>query len=694
MKIRDRMCRVDSVEKINGKVRYIEDIDFENLHFARTLRSTIAKGEILGIDYPNIPDGIWVVDASDTPVNEVLMIKGDMPVFAETTVNYIGEPIALIVGKDKQQVIEFMNGIVVNYREDVAIFHMDECRGHEDRTYSSYQYQKGDIDELDYDDTFEKVYSTGYQEQLYMEKQGLVGEYSDNIVTIYGSMQCPYYIKNALIHSTELSGDNIRVIQNTTGGAFGGKEEYPSLMACQLAVATMKVKAPVELIFDRREDILYTTKRHPSQTKIKTYLKDRKIVGMEFLYELDGGPYWGLTDVVLQRGILTLTGCYNIENVKVEGKAYKTNNIFTGAFRGFGAPQSMFALEQHMNQLARYLNKDPIEFRRQYFVKKGDISATSGVFNETIMLQEMADKLEKMSDYEEIKNKKDNFHGVGVAFIPHGGGFTGDGEASHIKAVVNLKKDENDYIHILVSSVEMGQGAKTVLSKIVASVLDLSIDRIIYDDPDTFKVPDSGPTVASRTTMVVGGLLYKAARKLKSLMSQKGEVLITETFKQPDNIKWDQKQLKGNAYLSYSWAAVIAEVEVDPVTFEIMCTNIHGIYDVGLPIDEDTFIGQVHGGVAQGLGYGMLEVMESIDGLIQQNSFSSYSVPTMADMPRMYTDWIYNPYKEGPYGAKAAGELTLVGVAPAIASAVQDAIGIEINDLPVTSEKILAEVLR
>jgi CO/xanthine dehydrogenase Mo-binding subunit len=694
MNIKDKINRVDAAEKIRGEGKYIEDIYFDNLYFARTLRSSIAKGKIIKIDYPEPSEGIWVIDAKDTIKNEVSMIQVDMPIFADEEVNYIGEPIALIVGKDKNRIIEYMNGINIEYKEERGIFSFEECRGKEEQIFTSHSFEKGNIDELEYDEIFEREYSTGYQEQLYMEKQGLVGDYQEGILTVYGSMQCPYYIKNALINSTGLSEDKIRVVQVMTGGAFGGKEEYPSLMACQLAAAAMKVGAPTRMVFDRREDIVYTTKRHPSKSKIKTYIKDKKIEGMEFFIELDGGPYIGLTDVVLQRAILTMTGCYRVDNVKIGGVAYKTNNVFTGAFRGFGAPQSMFALENHINQLAKHLEEDPVEFRRKHFVKRGDYSSTGGKFNEDILLEEMTDKLKIISDYKKKTKNKSSYNGIGVSFIPHGGGFTGDGEANHIKAVVKLKKDLKGNVHILVSSVEMGQGAKTVLSKIVASVLGIDIGRIIYNDPDTFCVPDSGPTVASRTTMVVGGLLYKAAERLKEAMTSDEEVEVVERFVQPEEIEWNQQELKGNAYLSYSWSAVMAEVEVDPVTFEISCTRIYGVYDVGMPMDESAFEGQIHGGVAQGLGYGMLEVMTSEKGLIQHNSFSSYAVPTIVDMPEIYSEWIINPYKGGPFGAKAAGELTLVGVAPAIATAIEDAIGFEMNDLPVTPEKIGEVILK
>jgi CO/xanthine dehydrogenase Mo-binding subunit len=460
-------------------------------------------------------------------------------------------------------------------------------------------------------------------------------------------------------------------------------------MALQVAVATLKVKRPVRLIFDRREDMAFTTKRHPSKTSIKTYIKDKKMIGIDIEIDLDSGPYLGLSDVVLQRAIFTLTGCYDFEHLRVNGKTVKTNNVFTGAFRGFGAPQSMYALEHHVNQLARHLNMDPVEFRRPYFVKKGGITSTKGIFNEDIFLDEITDKLLDMVDYEKVKNENNPNVGYGFSIIPHGGGFTGDGEAVHIKAVVKLKKDEMGGIHILVSNVEMGQGAITALSKIVASVLDIDICRVHYTNPDTFKVPDSGPTVASRTTMVVGGLLYKAAEKLKDKMDSDEEIIITENFKQPDYVVWNQDKLEGNAYMAYSWSAIMARVEVDPITFEATCTDIYAVYDVGVPIDERLVFGQIHGGVIQGLGYGLMERMTSEKGQIQHHSFSSYVIPTTSDVPKIHADWVINRFVDGPFGAKSVGELTLVGVAPALTSAIEDVIGKHIDVLPVTPERIL-----
>ncbi len=694
MKITDKVHRVDSSDKLKGKAVYIEDWKPDDILYAKTLRSTEACAKIVSIHYPPLPEGVHIVDARDTiDRNEVAMITTDMPVFAYEKVTYVGEPIALIVSENKDKIVEYMKHIEVAYAPEKPVFTMKEAQLLEGYTYTEHNFTKGETDQIEADLVFTEKFETPYQEQLYMEKQGVVGTYEDGVITVYGSLQCPYYVLNALKHTTGMDETKVRVIQTTTGGAFGGKEEYPSIIACQIATAAYKLKRPVQLVFDRREDIAYTTKRHPSESIMTSYVKDGKIIGMEMDIVMDAGSYIGLSDVVLQRAILTMTGCYDIPNLKVRGRTLKTNNVFTGAFRGFGAPQSMYALELHISHLADRLKVDPLEFRQKHFVEKGGLTATEGIFNEEIYLKDMVEKLKSISGYPNRVEAQKKWTGYGISAIPHGGGFTGDGEATHIKAEVKLRKEENGTVTILVSNVEMGQGAITSLTKIVASVLDLPMGKVNYEVPDTFKVPDSGPTVASRTTMVVGRLIAIAANNLKPYMDQPGEHTITEHFVQPDYIKWDQKTFKGNAYMAYSWSILLARVEVDPITYEVDCTDIWGVYDVGIPIDEKLLLGQVHGGIVQGLGYALMEHMTSEEGHIEQIAFSSYPIPTSMDIPKMHADWIINRYVDGPFGAKAAGELTLVGVAPAIAAAVEDAIGKWTNIIPVTPE-IIERILR
>ncbi|BBE29997.1 aldehyde oxidase [Tepiditoga spiralis] len=682
MKISDSVNRIDNKEKISGKAKYIDDINFPSLYYASTLRSSISHGKILNIKIPILPENYFIIDKNDIPgKNIVKIIKEDMPFLAEDEVNYIGEPILLIAGPDKEEVNKIKNAIEVSYKSLKADFEGKEI-------IEKYSFESGDIKKTfdESDEIFERTYKTGYQEQIYLETQGMIGNIENNQITVYGSMQCPYYVKNAL---DQLMNSDTRVIQTTTGGAFGGKEEFPSLIAGHAALAALKTKHPVKIVYDRAEDIICTTKRHPSKIIIKTSLKNKKITGIDVDISLNAGAYAGLSEVVLQRAMFAAIGVYNIKNLRVKGKALKTNTVPNGAFRGFGAPQAFFAIETHMNNIAMYLNKNPLDLKTEYLLKTSDSTSTGGIFRDEIKLPEMIKKITQESKYykkyEEFKNKKNK--GIGISLFFHGGGFTGSGERDIIKATVKLEKNK-DKIEILVSNVEMGQGLQTTFRKIVAHALNKSYHEITFKNPDTLKVPDSGPTVASRSIMVVGKLLKDAADELKNNLD-KEVITIEKHYKQPNYIKWDQEKMKGDAYPTYSWGIDIVEVEIDDITAEVEINNIWTINDVGIAIDNKIIKGQIEGGIVQGLGYSYLEVMNIKNGKILQNNLTNYIVPTSKDFPKIHSSLIENPYIEGPYGAKAAGELPLVGAAPAFVGAVQNALNKEFYEIPLTPEKIM-----
>ncbi|MBC2580379.1 xanthine dehydrogenase family protein molybdopterin-binding subunit [Clostridium sp. DJ247] len=694
--------RMDVAEKISGTTQYLADMDFQDALYAKTLRSTKPRARIVSIDLPDIPDNYYIVDKSDVPGrNKVRIIIYDQPFFAEDVVNYIGEPILLIVGPEKEKVEEIVSKIKVNYEELKAVFTMEEaeqCKEliyGKDNCFADYKYSKGDIEaaKAKAAHVFEREYKTGYQEHIYLESQGMVGSFENGRVKVIGSMQCPYYVKDAVVEALGFDESKVQIIQSNTGGGFGGKEEYPSLLGGQVAVAALKTEKTVKLIFDRDEDIQCTTKRHPSHIKLRTYLdKDNKIIGVEADVKFDAGAYSGITNIVLQRSIFAAVGVYDVENVKVRGRAFATNNIVSGAYRGFGAPQSFFAVEMHMEYIAKQLNINPLEFRKKNLLKKGDYSSTGGIFREDILLPEIIDTIDKMSDYskkyEQYKNEN-SFKGIGLSVFFHGGGFTGDGERDIIKAKVKLRKYNNSSVEILISNVEMGQGVTTGLRKIVAHALCIPIENIIYTNPDTDRVPNSGPTVASRTTMIVGKLLQDAAIEMKNNWDSSDEFEVTKDYKHPEGFSWDAQNFVGDAYNTYSWGANVVEVEVNPITYEVDVKGVWAVYDIGNAIDEKIIEGQIEGGVVQGLGFAGMEVMNSKNGQLLQRTNTDYVIPTAKDFPKTYSKLVNSPYNYGPFGAKSAGELTLVGSPSAYAIAVQNAIGRTLNQIPVTPETIM-----
>ncbi|NAS18322.1 molybdopterin-dependent oxidoreductase [Clostridium butyricum] len=695
------VTKSDHEIKVSGSAKYIADMKFKNCLHAKTLRSLKAKAKIKKISMPSMKDGYFVIEGKDVPgLNKVKIIQNDMPVFADEEVNYIGEPILLVAGPDLDEVVRLVNEIKVEYEEEEPVLDLKVSN----HIFAEYGYGRGDVNKAfkEAHVIIEEEFTTGYQEQAYLETQGVIGVYEENKVSIYGTMQCPYYVKNAVIQALGCKDEEVRIVQTTTGGGFGGKEDYPSIIGSQIAVACIKTKSPVRLILNRIEDMSSTTKRHPAFLKYKTALdKENNIIGIDIDIILNGGAYSSLSSVVLQRSLICATGVYNIPNLKVHGKVVKTNTVPNGAFRGFGGPQSIFAIETHMNHIAKKIKVNPLEFKKKHFVKRGDDTATGGNFFYDVKLEEMVNKVENMCDFSKkyIKNEINNKNnkeiikkGIGMSIFLHGCGFTGSGERDFIKAVVKLLKHKDDKVEILVANTDMGQGLQTTLRKIVAQVLGINYDEIIYNNPDTDRVPDSGPTAASRSVMVVGKLLERAAKKLKVQWIDKKEQIIIESYKHPDLIPWDEKNFCGDAYPSYSWGVNVVEVEVNTLTGVTDVKGIYSAFDVGKEIDKTIMEGQVQGGVIQGLGYGSCEKMECSDGVLKQHSITDYIIPTAKDVVNIKNVFIDNPCELGPFGAKGAGELTLVGTAPAYVDAVENAVEVKINKIPATPEYIMEAI--
>lgn len=696
--IRKSVIKADHKIKVDGSAKYIADIKFKDSLYAKTLRSEKAKAVIKNIIIPELKDGYYIVEAKDVPgVNKVKIIQNDMPVFSDREVNYIGEPILLVVGPELEEIINVLKAIKVEYEEVTPVFDMKNSKDIIDK----YEYEKGDIEEAIKKSSkiIEEEFYTGYQEQAYLETQGLVGAYEDGKISVYGTMQCPYYVKGAVVQALGCEEDKARIVQTTTGGGFGGKEDYPSLLGAQVAVAAYKIKKPVRLILDRIEDMSFTTKRHPALLTYKTVLdKDNKIIGMDVEIILNGGAYATVSGVVLQRALLAAIGVYKIPNVRVKGRVVRTNTVPTGAFRGFGGPQSIFGIETHMAHLAKEIGCTPLELKHKYFVKTGDDTCTGGKFTYDVKLEEMLQKAERLSGFSQKYEKYSKEQGImrkgiGMSVFLHGCGFTGSGERDFIKAKVKLLKHKNDEVEILVANTDMGQGLQTTFKKIVAKVLNLDYQKIIYENPDTDRVPDSGPTVASRSIMVVGKLLERAAIRLKESWIRGEEQLIEENYKHPDLIPWNITKFNGDAYPSYSWGINVVEVQVNTITAVTEVIGIYTVFDVGIPIDETIMEGQIQGGVIQGLGYGSCENMECDEtGKIKQHSITDYIIPTAKDVVNIKNELVDNPCDLGPFGAKGAGELTLVGTAPAYANAIENALGVKVNRLPVTPEWIMEAI--
>ncbi len=702
-KIDDRIIRVDAVQKARGEATYVCDMTLPDMLYAYMVRSTVSRGKIKAIHLPEMPEGYYFISAKDIPAkgkNELWMIMKDWRCFADEYVLYYGETIGLVVGPDRTVLKDLKAQIKIDYEEMTPAVTIDDainCVGgpffpeKNSNVMCELFCEKGrPMDEVfaEADEIFEETIETPYQEHVHLETNGAIVDMEDGKFVFYASAQCPFYIRKSVAGLLDIPPEDIIVRQATTGGAFGGKEHFPDALCGPLLVAENIIRKPIKMIFDREEDTQFSVKRHPSKCIYKTAIKDGRITGVKGHIYYNCGAYLSSSYVVLQRGVFHGNGVYTFPSTYLKGEGMATNMFPSDAFRGFGAPQTIFAVETHLDHIAHHLGVDPLELKMQYIAKKGDETTTNGHIIEEVKLPEMLDVICRESDYwRKAKEYTPGCgKGIGVALYNHGGAFTGNGEQAIIKAHARLVRTGNK-VSIQVGSTEMGQGFKTSLRKICAATLGISIDDVEYLDPDTSKVVDSGPTAASRSTMVVGRLVERAAQEMKERWDE-GDITTEVEYEHPEGYPWDQATFRGDAYLGYGWGAVIVEVEADKLTNEIKTVGIWSSHEIGKAIDELIVHGQINGGIMQSLGYGAMEKLEVKNGRFKQKSMSDYVIPTSMDFPKQFYHIQDNPYPWGPYGAKGMGELVFNGASAAYVDAVERALNTRFNAIPIPPEDI------
>lgn len=729
--------RKEGRKKVTGQALYVDDLSFPDMLHGATVRSPVARGTIKKISFEGeIPwDEFTIVTAKDIPgANHVALILNDQPYLADEFVNHPEEPIILLAHKDKHLLEEARRNVKIEIEEEPAVFSLEDSLAKkqiiwgEDNVFKKFLVDKGNVEDVwaNADLIVEGEYETGAQEQLYIENNGAIAVASPGEgVTVWGSMQCPYYVHKALVKLFDLPEEKIRIIQTETGGGFGGKEEYPSLIAGHAALLAWKSGKPVKLIYDRAEDMVATTKRHPSRTRHKTAVtKDGKLLAMEIDFVIDGGAYCTLSPVVLSRGTIHAAGPYVCPNVRIHSRAVATNVPPHGAFRGFGAPQSIFALERQMDKVAKAVGLSPEELRRRNFIHEGQTTATSQVIREPVDMHQLLDRALQLSDYHAKREQfaRENVgsvseaasrvkRGIGFASFMHGAGFTGSGEV-YLQSVVGAEATAEGKVQILAASTEIGQGTNTIFSQIAAEALGLDYDMIEVVQPDTGRVPNSGPTVASRTSMVVGKLVESAVLGLKQTLvgsgllpegygqsdfqracleyiAKFGPLKTSATYQPPPNVRWDDEKYQGDAYGAYAWAVYVAEVSFDELTYEAHVEDFVALQEVGRVINPVLAAGQIEGGVAQAIGFTLFEHVVWKDGRMVNNQMTNYIIPTPADIPPIRVFFEENPYAYGPGGAKGIGELPMDGAAPAILNAIENATGVSFNHVPLMPESLM-----
>jgi CO/xanthine dehydrogenase Mo-binding subunit len=723
--------RKEGVAKVRGAARYIDDISLPGMIFGATVRSAIPRGRVVKIEFgPGVPwNEFTVVTAKDIPgKNYIALIQNDWPCLADGLVNHPQEAILLLAHPDRHLLPRAVAAVRIEYEPLPSVHSIEESESGEtiiwgeDNLFKSFLMEKGDVDAaFAREDVLivEGEYTTSAQEQLYIENNGVIASYSEEEgLTVWGSLQCPFYVHKSLLGVTGLAEDKVRVIQVETGGAFGGKEDYPSMIGAHAALLAMKSDHPVKIIYDRMEDMAATTKRHPSRTRHRTAVtREGKLVAADIEFCLDGGAYSTLSSTVLSRGTIHSVGPYFWPNIRVRSRAYATNTPPHGAFRGFGAPQSLFATERHMDRIAKALGMTPEEFRRRNLLRTGETTGTGQTIHQQINLEGWMERaLDHAGYYEKrVRFDRENPHslrrkGVGFAVFLHGAGFTGSGER-YLNSLVGVDATSEGRIRVLASSAEFGQGTNTILCQIAAEALGVDYEIVDMAPCDTTIVPNSGPTVASRTAMVVGKLVHSAALGLKQTLiagGLLGERYTTEELQQataayiakhgrlcsmsryeaPPNVYWDDQKYRGEAYAAYAWAIYVAEVTVDCVTYSATVDDFVAFQEVGRVLNPTLATGQIEGGVAQGIGYALYEKVVWDRGLMKNNQMTNYIMPTSQDLPpiRVYFEEV--PFEHGAFGAKGIGELPMDGPAPAILNAIAHATGQDFNAIPLLPEDI------
>ena len=754
-----QLVRSDGVEKVLGTAKYVHDLHFSDMAYLVIRTARIASGVLKSIDIEKAQrsEGVLaVLIYKDIPgVNQMGEPVPDYPILLKPgdEVRYVGDYVAFVVAQTKEQAVRAAEKVTIVVEEKKPVLSLDE-RIREFQIGGKYvpavhqKVRKGDSDpgtmfgSCDY--VFEGDFFADYQEHAYLETQGMIALYDqDNVMTVYGSMQCPYYVQNGVAHALAFPINRIRIIQSVTGGAFGGKEEVPTYFAIPVALAAYHLHRPVKLVLDREEDIQWTSKRHPIKSHYKVGIADYgRLRSIQVEAHADIGGHSTLSPIVLWRSSVHAAGAYEIPNVRVDVYGHYTNKVPCGAYRGFGSPQVFIGIEGIMDEVADKLKKDRLYLRKINALEKGKITPTGHLLPESVGAKKTLEEVERLSQWEQLKERITQFNqehkhikrGAGISHIHYGVALGAMGQALDASgAFVNVLPDGSISIHI--GGTEMGQGAKTVIAAIAGEVLQQPIDKMRVYQTDTFFMPDSGPTVASRTTIFSGNAVMNACKEimktlyalyssemtvlpqniryfggvftdsegqkpiafkeLAGLAIKKNKGLSATGWFQTPRLTWDPENGFGEAYITYSFASQIVVVEVDCLTAEVSVKEVYTSHDVGKALNPDGVIGQIHGGFVQGMGYALFESLKVNEtGKIVSDNFNTLTIPTIHETPEIFkVSIVEEPFSKGPFGAKGIGEPSLIPTPAAIANAVSDAIGKRVREVPIRKEYLLGLIL-
>ncbi len=740
--------RVDALGKVTGRAKFAADYNAGHQLYGKVLRSAYPHARILGIDTAKARqlEGVEaVLTAQDIPGEKVIgIVVKNQAILAVDKVRYLGDGLALVAARTREIAEAAVKLIKVDYKplpivsDPEAALASDAPRIHgEDNTFVHHKVRKGDVVKgfARADFIIERRFRTPCIEHSYLEPEAVLAEPAEHGgVVITGSIQNLFSSRRSVAATLKLDLNRVEIIQSTLGGSFGGKDEVMTSMCCRAALLALATGKPVKMVNSREESMLESYKRHPYVLYYKWGAKkDGSITAMEIRCIADGGAYASMSPFVTWRSVVQATGPYYCENVKTDVFAVYTNNNYTGAMRGFGSPQVNFAIESMMDELGEKVGQDPLEIRLQNGFKDGAVTATQQKLTHKVSLVEVLTKATEAAGFRAKWRKyrrapaAPKKRGIGLACSYRGVSLGAEG-VDAAGAIVSVQTDGS----VIVSSgiTDMGQGAQTQMSQIAAEVLGISLDRIRFLNTNTSRVPDSGPTVASRGTIMGGSAAKKAAEIVRATLLgagaemakvaaaecelagnylvekrggkrlasftevaaecfRRGKAMHALGWHKAPPTSWHEEEGKGEAYFTFVYAANVAEVEVDTETGKVEVVGFVSCHDVGKAINRNAVLGQFYGGVAMGLGYGLLEEFDYEDAVPKQVNFDEYLIATSMDVPPIKAIIVENEDAAGPFGAKSVGEPTNELAAPAIVNAIYNATGKRICEIPATLERVL-----
>ncbi len=744
--------RVDAKEKVTGRARYGDDIEYSSMLVARAKYSEEAHAEIQRIDTKAAREisGVKMILTSEDVIGSNVLF-GDYRIFAKEKVRYEGDVVALVVAENNFAALQAVEKIEVEYKSLPAVFTIDEALAEDapqlhdfapDNIIKNSEHSliKGDIEKgfAQAENVLERTYESEFEEHAYIEPESIsaIPNSADNQITIKGSIQNPYSVRDNVAEALGWRQSQVRVNPSIVGGTFGGKDESAMLMGARASLAAVKIGRPVKITLDREESIKESAKRHPYRFSYRVGFKDNgEITAIESEVVCQGGAYNNKAQFTNWRAAIHTTGPYNIPHIKTEVYGVYTNTIYGGAMRGFSSPQNIFSIESLIDEIAEFLEMDPVTIREKNVLSYGDKLPTSQKLEPGGIPAPLPDMMADITEKTNFQQKRNEYSqqsgpikkGIGLALAFRGAGL-GAEALDATGAIVSVQSDGS--ITIISGLTDNGQGLRTAHSQIVAEELGVDIDRISYPVVDTSYISDGGPTVASRGTLIGGNAMQGAAKEVKAKIKRvaaekldcnkeelilrdskiysqekpktaitfdevveaafnQGKMLYAFNWFHPGQPDLDHDTNQGEAYPTYSWGAVVAEVEVDTHTGKVDVINVTSAHDVGTAINPDAIRGQVYGGILMAQGLAIMEEVETIDGFAQNLNFGEYYIPTSQDMPEMDVIIYETEDDYGPFGAKSVGEPAHEIPAAAIVSAIRNATGKNLRKLPCSLERVL-----